>query len=195
MTGRADAPAAAPASAPEDPDPGPAAGGGARVAIAVECAEWLRACPGVEAACREAVAAALAAAAPGAARPPGEVCVLLAGDARTRELNRRWRGRDRPADVLSFPAGPPPAAGVDWPLGDIVLGLGAVRRDCARLGLDPRDRARHLAVHGCLHLLGHAHDDEAEAAEMEALEVRVLADLGAPDPYVLPAPVAPEDAE
>ena len=194
MTGGAAAPAA-PAPVPEDPDPGPAAAGGPRVAVSVECADWRRACPGVEAVCREAVAAALAAASPGAGGPRGEVCVLLAGDARTRDLNRRWRGRDRPADVLSFPAGPPPAAGVDWPLGDIVLGLGAVRRDCARLGLDPRDRARHLAVHGCLHLLGHGHDDEAEAAEMEALEVRVLAGLGAPDPYVLPAPGAPEDAE
>ena len=138
---------------------------------------------------RRAVEAALATteAAPGGQPlPPVEVSVLLADDARVRELNRVWRGVDRPTNVLSFPAREP---GEPWPaegpahLGDVAVALETVLREAAAEGKASGDHLAHLIVHGTLHLLGHDHDADAEADVMEALEIRVLAGLGVADPY------------
>lgn len=134
---------------------------------------------------RRSVAAALAAAAPPFPGPV-EVGVLLTDDARVRGLNRDWRGQDRPTNVLSFPAREPgdpwPPAG-PVPLGDVAVALETVLREAAAEGKAPADHLAHLLVHGTLHLLGHDHEDDAEADAMEALEVRVLAGLGVADPY------------
>ncbi|HEX8374556.1 MAG TPA: rRNA maturation RNase YbeY, partial [Geminicoccaceae bacterium] len=118
--------------------------------------------------------------------PPVEVSVLLADDAHVRELNRVWRGVDKPTNVPSFPAREP---GEPWPaegpahLGDVAVALETVLREAAAEGKAPGDHLAHLVVHGTLHLLGHDHDADAEADAMEALEVRVLAGLGVADPY------------
>ena len=118
--------------------------------------------------------------------PHVEVSVLLTDDARVRELNRVWRGVDKPTNVLSFPAREP---GEPWPsdgpalLGDVAVALETVLREAAAEGKAPGDHLAHLVVHGMLHLLGHDHEADAEADAMEALEVRVLAGLGVPDPY------------
>ena len=160
------------------------------VSITVETPAWLEAVSDPERLCRRAVAAALTAA-PAAAAPPGEVGVVLADDATVRELNRRYRGVDRPTNVLSFPAAgaagsmPAPAAGGDeaMPLGDVVLALETVAREAAERGVSVADHLTHLVVHGTLHLLGHDHGTDAEAATMEALETAVLAALGVADPY------------
>ncbi len=160
------------------------------VSITVETPAWLEAVSDPERLCRRAVAAALTVAP--AAAPPGEVGVLLADDATVRELNRRYRGVDRPTNVLSFPAAdaagstPAPAAGGDeeaMPLGDVVLALETVAREAAERGVSVADHLTHLVVHGTLHLLGHDHGTDAEAATMEALETAVLAALGVADPY------------
>lgn len=109
----------------------------------------------------------------------GEVAVLLTGDEEMQALNRDWRGKDRATDVLSFP-GDAMAPGF---LGDIALGHGVCVRDAHALGRDLSAHLAHLLVHGLLHLYGHDHIEDTEAAEMQALEREALATLGLPDPY------------
>ncbi|MEL6825158.1 MAG: rRNA maturation RNase YbeY [Pseudomonadota bacterium] len=109
----------------------------------------------------------------------GEVSVLLTDDSEVQSLNRQWRDKDRPTDVLSFPADP-----VDAPfLGDIAVALGVTQSDADARDLTLTQHLSHLLIHGLLHLLGHDHKDDTEAAEMEALEIEALASLGWPDPY------------
>ena len=160
------------------------------VSVLIDSPAWLRAVPDAEDLCRRAVTAALSRA--GAA---GEVSVLLADDATVRELNRRYRGEDRPTNVLSFPAGaavPPRFAADDEPapLGDVALALETVLREAAEAGIGAADHLAHLVVHGALHLLGYDHGTDAEAAVMENLETEVLAALGVADPYAEEDPPA-----
>ena len=109
----------------------------------------------------------------------GEVSVLLTDDSEIQSLNRQWRDKDRPTDVLSFPADP-----VDAPfLGDIAVALGVTQSAADARDLPLPQHLSHLLIHGLLHLLGHDHKDDTEAAEMEALEIEALASLGWPDPY------------
>jgi probable rRNA maturation factor len=114
----------------------------------------------------------------------GEVTVLLTDDATIQGLNRTWRRKNAPTNVLSFPA--KAAAGEDAPpfLGDIAIAYETTRREAAAEGKRFADHVAHLAIHGFLHLLGHDHAADSEAETMEALEVAVLARLGVPDPYV-----------
>ena len=133
-----------------------------------------------EALADRAIAAALAEA--GAAREDVTVSVSLGDDAAVRQLNRDWRGKDMPTNVLSFPAPELPAPGPRL-LGDVALAYETVAREAEDAGKPLRDHAAHLLVHGTLHLLGYDHERDDEAAEMESLEVRALAGLGIPDPY------------
>ena len=109
----------------------------------------------------------------------GEVVVLLADDAALQDLNARFRGKDKPTNVLSFPA-PEPSRDV---LGDIALASGVLAREAQDQAKPPAAHLAHLVLHGFLHLLGHDHETEAEAAIMEALETKLLAEMGYPDPY------------
>jgi len=100
-------------------------------------------------------------------------------------LNRHYRGKDPPTNVLSFPAELPP--GVDMPmplLGDLVICAPVVAREAEEQGKALNAHYAHLTVHGVLHLLGLDHDDEREALAMEQLERDILADLGYADPYI-----------
>lgn len=109
----------------------------------------------------------------------GEVSLLLTGDDEIQALNRDWRGKDKPTDVLSFPASP-----LDAPfLGDIAVSLGVTQKDAETRGIALDQHLSHLLIHGLMHLLGHDHKDDTEAAEMESLEIAALASLGWPDPY------------
>ena len=116
-------------------------------------------------------------------KPAGnyEVAVVLTGDAEMRALNRTWRGKDAPTNVLSVPAD----HDVSGPgfLGDVVLAFETVRNEARDLDIPVENHAAHLAVHGVLHLLGLDHATEAEAERMEALERSALASLGIADPY------------
>ena len=160
--------------------------------VLIEEQAWVEAIPDADALCRSAAQAAWSLGAPPHAGSPGEpttACLLLASDDRVRTLNRDFRGRDVPTDVLSFPAFEPDvlaAAGAEGPppvLGDIVVALQTSLADAARDGKPVNDHLRHLVVHGMLHLLGYDHEREEDAAKMEALEVRILAGLGIADPY------------
>lgn len=113
-----------------------------------------------------------------------EVAVALSSDERVRMLNRDYRGKDKPTNVLSFPIGSAVLpAGSRRPLGDLVLAAETVAREAAAENKPPHHHLQHLVLHGLLHLLGYDHETEAEALEMEALEVELLAELGIPDPY------------
>ena len=116
--------------------------------------------------------------------------LLLTSDAEIHALNREWRERDRPTNVLSFPMlerGELLALAGDGPpvlLGDIALAHETCAREAAEKGVPLADHAAHLIIHGLLHLAGHDHETSAEDAEaMEALEVKALAILGVADPY------------
>ena len=112
-----------------------------------------------------------------------EVSLCLADDAALRALNARWRGIDRPTNVLSFPAAEPGRPGGARALGDIALAFETLEREAAELAIPLADHYRHLIAHGFLHLIGYDHETDREAERMEALETRILARLGAADPY------------
>jgi probable rRNA maturation factor len=116
-----------------------------------------------------------------------EVSVLLADDDTLQALNRDWRGKDNPTNVLSFPAPEIalPGAGSPQPrhLGDIAMSYQTLAREAERDGKSLGHHLQHLAIHGMLHLQGYDHETDDEAEEMEALERRLLAELGVPDPY------------
>lgn len=119
---------------------------------------------------------------------PLAVTIALAADAAVHDLNRRFRGKDKPTNVLSFPA--PPVGSDPSQIGDIVLARETIEREAAELGITPADHACHLCVHGVLHLLGHDHEDAAAASRMESLESEILRELGIADPYA-ETPVLP----
>jgi probable rRNA maturation factor len=143
------------------------------------------------------------------------VSLCLADDAALRAFNVRWRGIDKPTNVLSFPApvdavhspsidGRPSGCPLDrvdraqrarlqpavaqesaptTSLGDIALAYETLAREAENLGVPLADHYRHLIAHGFLHLIGYDHQTDAEAERMEALETKILARLGAADPY------------
>lgn len=123
----------------------------------------------------------------GAELPPHcEVSCLFCDDEAIRSLNAQWRGIDKPTNVLSFPAGGPDAPGASRLLGDIVLAYETVEREAASEGKPLEAHVLHLLVHGFLHLIGHDHEEAAQADVMEALESRTMIRLGCADPYAQP---------
>ena len=143
------------------------------IEIEVEAEAWTGALPDAEAVVESAAQAARGTA-------EGDIVVLLTDDAAVRELNGRFRDKDRPTNVLSFPA--PENA---FPhLGDIVLAYGVCATEAEAQGKTLADHLSHLVVHGVLHLLGRDHEDDAEAEEMEAEERDILAQIGVADPYL-----------
>lgn len=161
-------------------EPGSSRPGGERASaltaagIEVVLAEpgWRRLVPRVEAVVRRAVQAALE-----EEGVEGTVTVLLADDRALRRLNAAHRGKDKPTNVLSFPAVAPGT------LGDIALALGVVRREAAAAGRRPAAHLAHLVAHGTLHLLGHDHLAAGEARRMERAEARALHRLRLPNPW------------
>jgi probable rRNA maturation factor len=147
--------------------------------IIVEAPAW-NALRGVKPALRRAI---MAAAAP-MQLDQSELAIVLTDDAAIRELNHRWRGRDAPTNVLSFPAHGlvPPGSG-PRPLGDVVIAYETMEREAQEQGLPLTHHLTHLAVHGFLHLLGYDHESDTEAETMEQLERDILARLDVPDPY------------
>jgi probable rRNA maturation factor len=128
--------------------------------------------------------------APELANPRLNVSLLFTTDAEVQALNREWRDKDKPTNVLSFPMleraelralapdGPPEL------IGDIALAYETCARETAEKGVQLADHAAHLIVHGLLHLAGYDHEtSEADAIEMEEMETKALAIMGIADPY------------
>lgn len=114
---------------------------------------------------------------------PAELSIRIVGTDEGRALNRDYRGKDYPTNVLSFPAELPP--GVVLPLiGDLAICASVVQREAAEQGKLARNHWAHLTIHGVLHLLGYDHVDERDADAMESLETRILAGLRIADPYI-----------
>lgn len=123
-----------------------------------------------------------------------EVSLRLTSDAEVHALNRQYRGKDKPTNVLSFPMVQPDLLETvaensddgEVLLGDIVLAHGVCAAEAADKGVSVEEHATHLVVHGLLHLLGYDHEQgEAEADAMEEIERAALAALGLPDPYLV----------
>lgn len=152
------------------------------IAVAVEAPAWIEALPDAERLARAAAELALRDA---DIDGPVELSIVLADDAAVHALNRDWRGQDKPTNVLSFPGERSPAApGAPVLLGDVVVAYETAAREVdAGEAANIAHHLTHLIVHGVLHLLGHDHEDEAEAESMERLETALLKELGVPDPY------------
>jgi len=131
----------------------------------------------------EAAARALALHPRFAGRKSMEACVALSDDATVQSLNAQFRGKDKPTNVLSFPVPEMPGQDLSGQLGDVVLAEETVAREADEQGIPAVHHLQHLVVHGLLHLLGFDHETEADAEEMEALEIEVLAKLGIANPY------------
>jgi probable rRNA maturation factor len=115
---------------------------------------------------------------------PTELVIRIVDEAESRSLNARYRGMDKPTNVLSFPFESPP--GVESAhLGDLVICAGVVAREAAEQHKALDEHWAHMVVHGVLHLRGFDHLEERQADEMEALEKQILARFGVPDPYAV----------
>lgn len=162
-------------------------GSSIEIDIRIASAAWRAALSNPAAAVRRAARAALKAELP--ARTKTSLSILLTDDAEMRKLNAGWRAKDKPTNVLSFPAenavdpARPPAY-----LGDVALGLATCKREAREQKKTLADHVAHLIVHGVLHLIGYDHMDDEQAEAMEPLETEILAGLGIADPYKLAAP-------
>jgi probable rRNA maturation factor len=122
-----------------------------------------------------------------------EISVRLTSDDEVRQLNKQYRHKDKPTNVLSFPMVQPDLLETvtqnsddgEVLLGDIVLAHGVCASEAAERGIAIETHATHLIVHGTLHLLGYDHIDDREAEAMEAIEIDALGQLGIADPYLI----------
>ncbi len=115
-------------------------------------------------------------------QPECELCVRLVSSDEMTTLNHLYRGKNKPTNVLSFKANVPPRSGPVL-LGDMVICPEVVRQEAIAQGKPLEAHFAHMVIHGTLHLLGYDHTQEAEAAQMEALEVTLLSTLGIDNPY------------
>jgi probable rRNA maturation factor len=143
--------------------------------IEIEAAAWTDTQPDAEALTRAAAEAVLAM----EHLADRNLVVLLTDDIAVQALNARFRGKDQPTNVLSFPTPPNP----EQHLGDVALAYQTCAREAAEQGKTLAAHLQHLVAHGVLHLLGYDHMTDLEAEEMEGLERVVLAGLGVSDPY------------
>jgi probable rRNA maturation factor len=158
-----------------------------QIEIIIRSARWRK-----HSTAKTLVRKAVLAAANAVSTSPIELAIVLGNDSAIRTLNRDWRGKDAPTNVLSFPVPRTPAgqrrAGGKTQnpspyIGDIVIAYETVAREAKAQDKPFAHHLAHLAVHGFLHLHGHDHENDREAQKMERLERRILARLAIPDPY------------
>lgn len=117
-------------------------------------------------------------------QPNAEVTVRVVDELESQELNRDYRGKDKPTNVLSFPFEAPPGIDIDL-LGDLIICKQVVEREAIEQNKPLISHWAHMVVHGCLHLLGYDHIEDQEAEEMESLETEIMKSMGYSDPYIL----------
>jgi len=152
------------------------------VDISNEFDHWPAGIPDIETFTTRAVAAALAGSQV-ALQDHVEVSVVYCDDAFIHDLNKQWRHKDSPTNVLSFPLASGPALATAPMLGDIIISCETVMKEARDEGKTFADHMAHMLVHGALHLAGYDHEIDAEAEAMESLERAVLSQLGVDDPY------------
>lgn len=113
------------------------------------------------------------------AKPVGDIALVLADDAALKELNAQFRGKNKPTNVLSFPDGANP------PGGGIALAFETIAKEAKAQGKPFVNHAKHMILHGFLHLLGFDHNQARAARLMEGLEIAILARMGIPNPYLI----------
>lgn len=153
----------------------------ALIDVEIEDDSWLEALPEAEAVVETGIRAALKAA---GFADEADVVVLLTDDAEMQRLNAEYRKKNKPTNVLSFPA--PRNLSIKGELehlGDLALGFQTCAKEASEQGKTLHDHLLHLSVHGTLHLLGYDHEVDGDAEEMEAIERQILAGLGVADPY------------
>ena len=153
-----------------------------QIDVIVRSARW-RKRPTAKTIVKKAVLAAAIA----ASTRPIELAIVLSNDSTIQALNRDWRGKNAPTNVLSFPAGPRQGGGKSRAaspyIGDIVIAYQTTAREAVAEGKRFDHHLAHLAVHGFLHLLGYDHENDRDAEKMERLERKILKRLAVPDPY------------
>ncbi len=114
---------------------------------------------------------------------PAEISLVLSNDEFVWQLNKQYRGKDSPTNVLSFETGDRPQAGIPWLAGDIIVAYETVSKESKALKKSFETHFAHLLIHGALHLQGYDHIVLEDAHEMEALETKLMRELGYDDPY------------
>lgn len=154
--------------------------------ILISDGDWASAIVDVESVCQQAALAAFKACGE-LELAQFEISILLSDDKHVRSLNKKYRGIDKPTNVLSF-------ANFDWNkeskslatphlLGDVVIAFETTLSEAEQEGKKLKDHLSHLVVHGVMHLIGLDHEHHSEAKIMESLEKTTLAGLGISDPY------------
>jgi probable rRNA maturation factor len=164
------------------------------ISFSLEAGDWEAAVTDVE----QLVEAAARAAFEAAERPeilgnaPAEMSLVLADDALVQALNRDYRDKDKPTNVLSFALlddlddtddALARDEGMPILIGDVILAFETVQREAREQGKSIKDHLAHLVIHGVLHLLGYDHQSDPDADRMERLETSILARMGIADPY------------
>lgn len=114
--------------------------------------------------------------------PQGEVTIRIVDEQESQELNRDYRAKDKPTNVLSFPFDPPPGIELDL-LGDLILCRQVIEQEAQEQEKEQIAHWAHMVVHGSLHLLGFDHINDQQAQEMESHEISIMAALGYTNPY------------
>lgn len=117
-----------------------------------------------------------------------EVNLNVVDDLEIRTLNNEYRGKDKPTNVLSFPAYDPSdiyPGDMPIPLGDIIISYETIAREAMEQDKNPDQHFTHMVIHGLLHLVGYDHENEQDAEKMESLEISILEDFGIKNPYIL----------
>ena len=148
------------------------------IEIVVNDARWREALPEIESWAARRHEAALSF----EPRLKGEIAVALTGDGDMRNLNQQFRNKDKPTNVLAFPAGAQDNGDTPF-LGDIAIGFGRCAAEAEERDIPFAAHASHLLVHGMLHLIGYDHQTDDEADAMERRETEILAALGVGDPH------------
>jgi probable rRNA maturation factor len=173
------------------------------VDVVISDVAWIKTCAEAESLCKKAAETGfLMALADGitVVSPHAEVAIVLGDDQNIHDLNRDYRGIDKPTNVLSFAsmdssldgASPDPLPeGAPLLLGDIIVAFETVEREAAEENKTLQDHLSHMIVHGVLHLMGYDHETETDAVEMETLEIKTLSELGISNPYMSDESVRP----
>ena len=112
-----------------------------------------------------------------------ELCIRIVSSEESQELNSTWRGKDKPTNVLSFPFEAPPGFSSSM-IGDLAICADVVATEAKEQNKALNAHWAHMVIHGVLHLIGFDHINDEDAEEMEALEIKLLAQLDIPNPYI-----------